>query len=241
MSQPPVPIYTCGDNDKFVQITLEVGGWLIGMRSDKTACAPISFMDVNYKKPDFNRHLAMVKEHLPRFAVVPDLSNEYVSKEDVLRALHQAEQLTPYCETVLIVPKLAGQLAMIPPDFVIGYSVPSENGEALYYPWQHLRGRRVHILGGSPHFQMRLYRFLQGKSTINSVDGNMAQKMGWLCKYWSRQCSNWVEHPLKAENPDERHPDLPYECVRLSLENIRDAWLNKEPELPANSLWSIAV
>lgn len=235
MSQPAL-IYTSGDNSKLAQITLEAG-WLVGMRSDKHAYVPISFMDVNYKKPDFNKHLEMVKEHRPRFAVVPDMSDKYVSKDDVLRALRQAEQLTPYCETALLVPKLAGQIAMIPSDFAIGYSIPSENGEALFYPWKHLAGRRLHLLGGSPHFQMRLYKSLQGMSTIISVDGNMAQRMGWLCKYWSRKISNWVEHPLK----NTEYPDLPYECVRLSLANIRDAWLNKEPELPEHSLWSIAV
>lgn len=231
MTSQPVLIYTSGDNRQLAEITRKAG-WLVGMRSDKSATVPISFMDIDYKKPDFERHLAKVKEHRPQIAIVPDLNEKCVDKQDIVRAIHQAEQLTSYCEQVMIVPKLSGQIAHIPHDFVIGYSLPTSNGGAKYGVWK-LSGRRVHLLGGNPHFQMKLYREMQAYSDVTSVDGNMAQKMAFqFSKYW--HAGQWKDHPLKYTH----YIDLPYECIRMSLKNIRDAWQNSIPDLPAQSLWS---
>ncbi|MBO0796311.1 MAG: hypothetical protein J2P36_35925, partial [Ktedonobacteraceae bacterium] len=146
MSNQPALIYTSGDNARLARMTLEAG-WLVGMRSDKTAYVPINFMDVDYRCPNFERHLAMVREHRPQFAVVPDLSHTQIDQADITRALHQAERLQsvmPPGGVVLLVPKLLAQVSLIPQDFALGYSIPSTNGKALYYPWS-LQKRRIHL------------------------------------------------------------------------------------------------
>lgn len=233
MTSQPDLIYTSGDNARLASITL-ASGWLVGMRSDKSATVPIRFIDIDYRKPDFKHHLAMCKEHRPKIAIVPDLSEMIVDQQDIARALHQAEQLTPYCDHVMIVPKLSGQIAHIPHDFLIGYSVPTTNGGAKYGVWK-LSGRRVHLLGGNPHVQMRLYREMRSYCDVISVDGNMAQKMAFqFSKYWC--AGQWKDHPLKHTG----YPDLPYECIQMSLRNIRDAWHQVEMPLPEYCLWNVS-
>lgn len=206
-------IYCAGGNDRLMRMAYDAG-WLLGVRSDKlTYGYPISFVDIHYKAPDFARHLRMVADERPRYAIVPDLSETEVSVADVRRALVQAEELAQHCEIPLIVPKLAGQLALIPARYAIAYSVPSSYGGAQFGPWR-LEGRRVHLLGGSPSMQRRIYRSLHGVADVMSVDGNMSQKVLGKLNYWSRR-NVWVKAPRGTDYLD---------CWRLSLENIYLMW-----------------
>src|SRR6266704_2715802 len=209
-------IYFAGENKRLMQIAYE-SGYLLGIRSDlRDDGFPISFVDIDYKHPDFEAHLAIVAKHQPKYATVPDLSETEVSEADVARALAQAACLSQYCEHVLIVPKLSGQLAFIPPQFAIAYSVPTSYGGAKYGVWK-LAGRRVHLLGGSPHVQMKLYHYL--RDAIQSVDGNLAQKLALqFAKYW--QAHKWVKHPLQGQGIE----DLYFDCWRKSCQNIRQQW-----------------
>jgi hypothetical protein len=213
-------IYTSGDNAILASMT-QASNWLVGMRSDKYATLPIEFLDIDYKKPDFKRHVLMAEQHRPTYAIVPDLDERATSQQDVMRALRQIDRLSLYCETVYLVPKLSKQLTLIPLDIPIAYSLPSSNGAAQYGVWK-LAGRRIHLLGGNPHEQMRLYRLAEqyGYQVI-SADGNMAQKMAFqFGKYW--EASTWMKH--SRHGLQER--DVSYECIQLSLRNIRQAWIN---------------
>lgn len=233
-------IYTSGNNRELAQITTEEQ-WMVGMRSDKHPYMPISFMDIRYKQPNFERHLAMIKEHQPKYAVVPDLSDDYSEKQDVLRALHQAEQITAIAPhtTVLIVPKRSAQLQWIPSDFSLGYSIPTSNGGAKFGLWK-LSGRRVHLLGGNPHYQMKLYRLHRHNVHIHSADGNMAQKAAFeFSKFWTN--NRWIKHPEATQNKDEQKPDLPYECIRMSLQNIKQAWIRLYQPTSVELLWNCEV
>jgi hypothetical protein len=123
-------MYTAADNAQFHAIC-QRANWLPGIRSDKRPCAEatdIQFIDVRYTRPDFARHLAMVRRFRPRYATVPDLSEREVSREDIRRALRQAELLAPHCGVVLLVPKLPGQIGLLPGEAAIGYSVPTRYG-----------------------------------------------------------------------------------------------------------------
>ena len=206
-------IYCAGSNERLMRSAYEAG-WLLGVRSDRASYAfPLSFVDVHYVAPDFPRHLARVAEERPKYAVVPDLSEAEVSRADVHRALAQADALAQHCTTPLIVPKLAAQLALIPARYAIAYSIPSSYGGAQFGPWL-LNGRRVHLLGGSPSTQRRIYRSLRGVADVMSVDGNMAQKVLGKLNYWSRQ-NVWKQAPIGTDYMD---------CWRLSLENIYLMW-----------------
>ncbi|SRR5258708_3716139 len=186
-------VYCAGGNPLLVDIAYEEG-WLPGVRSDAslTKYDPI-FVDVDYKHPDFEKHLGVVARYRPKYATVPDLSEQEVSQADVNRALHQAEQLQPHCETVFIVPKLSGQIALLPPSIAIGYSVPSKYGGAQYPIWE-LAGRRIHLLGGSPRKQFQAYLHLSAIADVISTDGNYSQLMATRYgEYWQKD--KWIEHP----------------------------------------------
>src|SRR5690348_13009894 len=112
-------IYCAAGNPALVDIAYQAG-WQLGMRSD---ASPMkynpSFVDIDYKKPNFERHLEVVAHYRPKYATVTDLSEKEISEADVSRAIDQAMQLSLYCETVLVVPKLCGQIAMLPESIAI--------------------------------------------------------------------------------------------------------------------------
>jgi len=213
--------YTAADNSSFLALCNQAN-WFVGLRSDKYPChlaTSIQFIDTRYTAPNFSRHLAQVQRFRPRYATVPDLSDREVSRKDVLRALHQAELLAPYCDTVLFVPKISGQISLLPSDAAIGFSLPTRYGAAQYSLGE-LEGHRVHLLGGSPHAQMSTHRYLSCFADVKSLDCNMHQRMSGYGKYWKR--GHWVRHP----NHGSRDANTSFECVFWSLSNIRQAWLS---------------
>lgn len=211
-------IYCADGNPRLLQIAQEEG-WLLGFRSDKwMGQFPVSFIDVDYRHPDFERHLDIVAQWRPRYATVPDLSEDGINCADIDRAVRQAERLSPHCETVLIVPKLSGHIALLPDSLAIGYSIPSSYGGAAYPLWE-LLGRRVHLLGGSPRKQWNTYLHLNAIATVMSADGNYGQKMAVrYAEYWQK--GKWIEHPQVLSNGK----DLYLECWRWSCRNIRQRW-----------------
>ncbi len=211
-------IYCAGGNPRLSQIAHEEG-WLLGFRSDKSFGAFLAtFIDIDYKQPNFARHLAVVAKHRPKYAIVPDLSEAEVSQADIDRALSQAQGLAPYCEIPLIVPKLSGQIALLPASIAVGYSVPSRYGGASYPLWE-LAGRRVHLLGGSPRKQFQVYLHLAGIATVLSADGNYAQKQAVrYAEYWTGK--RWIEH----EDVKQSRQDLYLECFRRSCRTIQQGW-----------------
>jgi hypothetical protein len=220
-------VYAAGGNAKLTQIAYEEG-WALGVRSDKWHYPyPLTFIDIDYKSKDpeksFQAHLKRVAKEKPKLATVPDLSDKEVSLKDIERAIAQANQLKNYCEIVLVVPKLSGQIELLPTDLAIGYSIPTSYGGAQYPIWE-LSGRRVHLLGGSPHEQIKIYRYVQSIGQVLSVDGNYAQKIAIeRCKFWQRGGRNggqWVEWPVEGK-------DQYYEAFRRSCRNIRQAWLKE--------------
>lgn len=220
-------IFCAGGNPRMVR-TAYNAGWLLGCRSD--ASHPkgyeLSFIDLNYKDKafDFERHLRRVAKYLPRYATVPDLSDKEVSTQDIERAVQQVERLQNFCEMPLVVPKLPGQLSLLPRHIDIGYSVPTSYGGAAYSPTL-LRGRRVHLLGGSPHEQYRIWRYNQEMGRlfqITSADGNMAHKCALppIVRYWrkgGRSGGQWITWPSRAR-------DEIYNCFRESCRNIFTMW-----------------
>jgi hypothetical protein len=189
-------------------------GWLLGVRSDRKSYGmPLAFLDVEYTSPDWDRHMHRAALERPRYAIAPDCSETRISRRDIRRALLQADALAQFCEVPLIVPKLAGQLAHIPQDYAIAYSIPSSYGGAKFGPWL-LAGRRVHLLGGSPSTQRRIYRALRDVADVRSVDGNMAQKVAGKLNYWSRG-NVWVKLPKGSDYAA---------CFARSLANIHRMW-----------------
>jgi hypothetical protein len=217
-------IYCAGGNPRLTEIAFSAG-WKLGCRSDKWHYSyKLDFIDINYKSknPDksFEKHLTRVAKERPKYATIPDLSDKEINETDIIRALGQAERLKNFCETVLVVPKLSGHVELLPSNLAIGYSVPTSYGGAQYPIWE-LTGRRVHILGGSPHEQLKVFRYVQPIGQVVSIDGNMAQKLAiQRCKYWKRGGRNggqWLAWPVIGKNQY-------YEAFKESCKNIFNMW-----------------
>lgn len=212
-------IYCAGGNPLLSKIAYEEG-WLMGVRSDKghTGGLPIAFIDVEYKSPDFELHLRRVAKERPKYATIPDLNEKTIDDNDIDRAIKQAERLKNYCEIPLIVPKLPGQISMLPAYLAIGYSIPTSYGGAQYPIWE-LVGRKVHLLGGSPQKQLEAYRYISSIGQVISVDGNMAQKCAiQFLKYWQK--GKWIKWNNTEKN---QYPH----CWRQSCKNIYHMWQNE--------------
>lgn len=212
-------IYCAGNNERLSRIAHD-NGWLLGMRSNSSATdLPQTFIDINYKKFDFEKHVDVVAKYHPKYASVPDLSEKETSINDIERAVKQAERLQEYCDIVLIVPKLSDQLPLIPSQYALGYSIPTSYGGAKYLPWE-LAGRRIHILGGSPRKQMESYLHLSSIATVMSADGNYAQSQAVrYAMYWKR--NKWLYHERKVEGGK----DLYIECWERSCLNLMQEWI----------------
>ena len=105
----------------------------------------IQFVGIEYRRANFEKHLKVVAKYQPKYATVLDLSDEMVSEQDIERAMKQYEQIANCCQIPLIVPKLPGQIAMLPNHVAIGYSIPTSYGGAQY-ELAELQGRRIHLL-----------------------------------------------------------------------------------------------
>lgn len=234
VTKPRFDLIVCaGGNREFLHVASQTG-YLLGLRSGYASYGyDIQFVDSEYQRPNFERHLKTVMKYQPKYAVVPDCSDQSVSPSDIERVMKQYEQLSPYCQIPLVVPKLPGQIALLPTSIAIGYSVKSTYGGAKYDLWE-LHGRRVHLLGGSPRDQMEVFRQLAGRANVLSADGNMAMGAARnFAQYWD---GGWVDHPEKGSTDNS----LYLECWRESCKNIRREWetlVDLQPLLVQQSLF----
>ena len=146
--------------------------------------------------------------------------------EQLTEILSWAEEAAQFVNVVMIIPKVFGIIPLLPrrinnAEIRLGYSVPTSHGGTEVPVWE-FDGWPVHLLGGSPHAQMRLTHYLR----VASVDGNMANKMA------TNRGHFWCNGNAKAK--DRFWPklsetgwygqDAPYEAFRRSCENIMLAW-----------------
>jgi hypothetical protein len=135
-------------------------------------------------------------------------------------------------EAVVIVPKVVGGVPRVPVSVggrrvILGYSVPTSYGGSPVPLWEHA-GRPVHLLGGSPQEQLRLWYAFGGVGcAVVSADGNMAGQQARKGRYWSRAPGRKGHWKQLADCGDTRTDGVPLECFRRSLEAIRDAWAGR--------------
>jgi len=190
---------------------------------------PIYFADQDWHNPNRDRYMAEIKKHQPQMATVLDLEMKGQLKE----VLSWAEEAAQFCTMVVVIPKVKGTIKHIPKRIngkyiVLGFSVPTKYGSTPV-PKDEFAGRRVHLLGGSPHHQMRVWDIMRNYCEVVSVDGNYAQRMAvrhnrfWVDGTAWGASNRWFPRldetdGLKWDN------DAPYEAFRRSCENIRIAW-----------------
>lgn len=229
MGTPPLKLIYCADgNPDFAAAAVEAG-WLYGARLPSTVYRPVYFADQDWKKPDRDKYMAALKAHRPAVASVLDWEREGQLGEVLAWAEEAAACVT---EAVVVIPKVVGGIPDVPPAVggrrvILGYSVPTSYGGSPVPLWEHA-GRPVHLLGGSPQEQMRLWYAFGGVGCeVVSADGNMAAQQARKGRYWSRTPGPKGHWRQLSECGDDRRDGVPLECFRRSLAAIREAWASR--------------
>ncbi|MCL2393077.1 MAG: hypothetical protein FWC87_00190 [Acidimicrobiaceae bacterium] len=139
----------------------------------------ITFVDIDLRRYDHDRHLAYCEAVSPRYAATRDVMTKSQCEKAGIpyhpldRVLRWAEELSLVCEHVVVVPKF-DCLHEIPKDYVLGYSVATSYGSTPM-PFTAFRGRQVHLLGGSPQKQWEYFR--SAPKDVVSIDSNYILRM----------------------------------------------------------------
>jgi hypothetical protein len=223
----PTLIYCGGGNRTFAEIAISAG-FKYGVRLPGTAYAPIYFADQDWKHPNRAAYMTALAKHTPFMASVLDWERQ----EQLPEVLSWAEEAAQFCEVVVIIPKVHGGVSQLPrsiggKQIRLGYSVPTKHGGTSlmiseFYGWP------VHLLGGSPHEQVYIWRYLPG---VVSADGNMAMKMATMfCAYYDYNYRNGKRTHWPTISGVDGHKwtgdNAPAEALRRSLTNIKQLWLS---------------
>jgi len=220
-----IDLYYCaGGNRKFAEIAIEAG-FRYGAQLPSTTYFAAEFADQDYKRPDFPGYLEAIRQQRPKVATVLD----WMRADEFEDVMEWAEEVAPYVETVIVIPKVVGLVDWIPERIGgkpvrLGYSVPTRYGGTTVSV-REFGTRPVHLLGGSPQRQMYLSRLLKN---VVSADGNYAQKMAvkW-CQFFTAGDAIYAKNrhwPQIQEADGWQGEDAPYEAFRRSCVNIMTAW-----------------
>ena len=187
---------------------------------------PVYFADQDWRKPNRAAYMAALAEYHPHMATVLD----WERAEQWPEVLDWAAEAAQFVAQVLIVPKvIGGRIGQLPrridaAEVVLAYSVPTKFAGTSVPQWE-FTGWPVHLLGGSPHAQMRLARYLN----VTSADGNMANRMAMRGQFWSGDgLVSWAHDPrwptLGEADGSEWGHDAIYEAFRRSCMNIMASW-----------------
>jgi hypothetical protein len=222
----PTLIYCAGGNKRFADIAI-AAGFRYGAQLPDTIYHPLYFADQNWKRPDRARYFASLAQHRPHLATVLDWEH-WDQRAEVL---HWAEDAAQHVEHVLIIPKVPGGITTLPRQIGgkpirLGYSVPTRYA-ATHVPIWEFAGWPIHLLGGSPHKQMEIYRYLP--DDIISVDGNMINKMAtqfntvWMPGTAYGTSNRYWPTLAELDRAMWGH-DACYEAFRRSCHNIIQTW-----------------
>ncbi|HRF95456.1 MAG TPA: hypothetical protein PLZ51_09685, partial [Aggregatilineales bacterium] len=168
-------IYCQGNNKKFPLIAQHCGvGY--GTRSDEKAQSYPFMLDINWEEYDWKCHLKAIMDYRPVMVCAPDYTDKS-QYDDLMGKIAELRALGVI--RIVVVPKFKSAVKDIPEDCVIGISIPSSY--AGYVPDDEdtalIRGRYVHLLGGSPKAQREFYRDYTAHGIhVISADGNGFQR-----------------------------------------------------------------
>lgn len=179
----------------------------------------LGFMDNEWHDYDHGAHVAAVAETRPKYATVRDVMTkaqceaagvDFYSLDEIL---DMASEVAEHADHVIIIPKY-DCLDQIPDQYVIGFSVPTSYG-GTPMPASALRGRRVHLLGGSWKNQ-RSYLDILGDDVV-SLDNNYLLK---VCEFGNFTYPDGSSGQL--QQLDSRMPRTWQAAAILSLASMRD-------------------
>jgi len=223
----PELVWCQAGNPRFAAIAV-AAGFRYGARLPGTTYGKVWFADQDWKKPNRIAYMRALSGHLPTMATVLDWERE----EQLAEVLSWAEEAAQYVARIVIVPKVPGRVGLLPRQIggrpvILGISIPSAYGGTRVQAWE-FAGWPVHLLGGQPQMQMRVWARLRHICETVSCDGNAPSLMA------TRRAAFWVPGtgrpsddrywmPL-SEAGDDRRLGAPDEAVRRSCANIVAAW-----------------
>ena len=205
-------------------------GYLPGFREDcgyqqaqfKHLNTPVGMLDNDFRNPDLDRYVARFFEHEPKVGVIgdvydPDDVDRYVAAAREIQASYPDADL-------VIVPKCRKVIDMIPDDLVLGYSRGYADRLAHEFSeptdW---RGRRVHILGGSPPKQLDVIEQLtrptltdDPPADIAGLDWNGLHRGAQFGEFWT--ADGWDDSGRDTDHVTVR------KTVRHSLARLKEFW-----------------
>jgi len=183
---------------------------------------PVGMLDNDFRNPDLERFVDRFFEHEPQVGVIGDVY-ERDDINDHVAAAREIQASYPEAE-LIIVPKSRTVIDAIPEDLVLGYSRGYADRLAHEFSdppdW---RGRRIHILGGSPPKQLEAIRQLtrptlsaDPPADIVGVDWNGLHRGAQFGEFWTTD--GWDDSGRDAD-----HVTV-WRTVRHSLARIREFW-----------------
>lgn len=191
-------IFCAGNNQMHPQIARQAGmGY--GCQQFDTPRDWCFMTDVEFEegKQDWQDYMHKVYQWKPLQAMVTD----YQDKTERTRLYQQIRDLKEAgVMRIKVCPKFDGAIRHIPRFCVIALSIPTENEKfkgwlPLWQDMADLKGRRVHLLGGSPQYQVaEVDRVKLYGGRVISMDGNSFQRAAtgstaWVDGRWYRQAS----------------------------------------------------
>lgn len=216
-------IYCASGNRRFAEIAIGAG-FRYGAQMPGTVYYPPYFVDQDWKKPNREAYMKALEKHRPYMASVMDWERQ----EQLNEVISWAEEAAPFVTVPMIIPKVHHAISQLPRviggrPVRLGYSVPTRFGGTDLF-LSEFSGWDVHLLGGSPHRQMELFRYLN----VKSCDGNYSQKMAMYNQFWSDghapNAKNRYWPRLIEADGTLWEKDAMYEAFRRSCENIMSAW-----------------
>lgn len=205
-------------------------GYLTGVREDypsrdhqyRDLDVPVGMLDNDFRNLDLDRYLKRFREHEPRVGVIGDAYTAAEAREYVDAA---RELQASYSDTeIMITPKCREAIDAIPHDIALGYARGSSDLLAHEFAdpadW---RGRRVHILGGSPPKQLTAIDELtcptlssDPPADIVGLDWNGVHLGAQFGEFWTPD--GWDDSGRDADHVTVR------KLVRHSLGQIKTFW-----------------
>lgn len=213
-------------------------GWSYGVRSGERdrACRACDtwrlhrpmFVDNDYEHYDHARHRAIVAHWTPKYATVRDVMTpeqceaagiDFYPLEQILEWAE--DLLETGAENIIVIPKV-DVLDKIPEKYVIGYSVPSSYG-GTPLPTEAFKGRRVHLLGGSPNAQLSYWKRLPDE--VVSIDNNSLLRVAQWGTVWKKDATSGTLSDFGIEAGDTTNPM--YVALALSFGFV-GAWFLRD-------------
>jgi len=219
-----------------MEIALRYGFLPGGQMPGHVAAGWLYFADQDWKRPNRPAYMAALARERPVMATVLDWERE----EQLSEVLDWAEEAAQYVRRyVQIIPKVIGGIARLPKqvggkDVVLGFSVPTPFGGGSAPLWEYA-GWPVHLLGGPPHRQIRLWHQFSAIADVISADGNMLRRRASNLQVWvpgtAYQARNRYWPTLTELGIGRVGREAHLRCFEWSCRNAVRAWLGLASEV----------